>query len=737
MTPLSGPHINNFEAEKERLENAGRFRWFHWAIIIASFTLTITVWYYAYKQQAEKKRATFERYATQAVELVTERMAKYEDALASGAAALKAHDLDMTVKEWETFATALHIETKYPGINGIGLIDRVSPDERESYLTKQRLDRPDFKIHPAHDAAELFPIVYIEPVSTNAAAVGLDMAHEANRYTAARKARNTGEPQITGPIILVQDARKTPGFLFFQPYFKGPTPDTIEARQAAFGGLVYAPFIFDRLIEGTLKKENRLVSLKIEDDGTVLLNEHPTEDADFDPNPVFSQTVERPIYGRNWMFEIRTTKAFRSEMTNNKPWIILIGGLLLNFLLLGLFTLLIRSNRRAISFANRMSDGQKTVANRLNNIVENAVDGLMTITKTGRIESYNKACEDIFGYKTEDVLGRHVTLLVPGLKDSYEELYISPFEINPSLEKDKKIIGQGREIEGQKKNGVLIDLSVSISEIWDDGRALYNTIVRDITEQKQAQQALQRTLEDLTLSNQELEKFAYVASHDLKSPLRAIDNLSCWLEEDLESVMDEENKDRMSKLRGRVARMEKLLAALLAYSRAGRLAHVPPIVNAQTLVGEVRDTLDFPKEFSLVLDKSLEDIEIERMPMEQVFHNLISNAVKHHDKATGKITISGEETETGFKFFVKDDGPGIETNFHDKIFEMFQTLKPRDEVEGSGMGLAFVKKALYHHGGDITVQSEYGKGSIFVVTWPKNPRKRTHPAEESIKSVAA
>ena len=203
--------------EREKLIRAGRLQWFHWVVVGSSLILTIGAWYFSSSQVQEKVESRFQRESAQVVELITERMLKYEDGLWGGVAAIQGQGGDISHPDWLKVAKSLSIGEKYPGINGIGVIHRVAPEELSAYLEEQRNLRPDYAIHPRHEESEYLPITYIEPVATNAKAVGLDMAHETNRYTAAKKARDTGTAQITGPITLVQDAQKNRRVLVLRP----------------------------------------------------------------------------------------------------------------------------------------------------------------------------------------------------------------------------------------------------------------------------------------------------------------------------------------------------------------------------------------------------------------------------------------------------------------------------------------------------------------------------------------
>lgn len=222
-------------------------------------------------------------------------------------------------------------------------------------------------------------------------------------------------------------------------------------------------------------------------------------------------------------------------------------------------------------------------------------------------------------------------------------------------------------------------------------------------------------------SNEDLERFAYVCSHDLKSPLRAIDNLSQWIEEDLADALRGETKRHMDDLQKRVRRMEKLLDDMLEYARIGRKAQTgeSETIAGKTLVEDVIGLVAAPREFSIQANEGFERINVKRMPLQQVLCNLVQNAVKHHDKDAGTIVMDVEDSGSTYIFSISDDGPGIDPRYHQKIFEMFQTLKSRDQKEGSGMGLAIINRIIAERGGNITVESEEGKGATFRFAWPK------------------
>jgi PAS domain S-box-containing protein len=230
---------------------------------------------------------------------------------------------------------------------------------------------------------------------------------------------------------------------------------------------------------------------------------------------------------------------------------------------------------------------------------------------------------------------------------------------------------------------------------------------------------LTQTNAALEKRNQELDQFAYVTSHDLKAPLRAIANLSQWIEEDISELLTEDTRHQMDLLRGRVHRMEALINGLLQFSRSGRITTDKSLVDVAALLTEIVDSLAPPSDFTVEIAPNMPIFVTERLPLEQVFSNLIGNAIKHHPHLDGKVQISALDRGSTCEFTIADDGKGIAPEYHDKIFGIFQTLEPRDRNENTGIGLAIVKKIVEHHGGKIKIESQEGKGASFSFTWNK------------------
>jgi len=246
----------------------------------------------------------------------------------------------------------------------------------------------------------------------------------------------------------------------------------------------------------------------------------------------------------------------------------------------------------------------------------------------------------------------------------------------------------------------------------------------DITDRREAELELESKTGELERSNKDLEQFAYVASHDLKAPLRAIDVLIEWLKDDLEGHEVGDVQENLTLLEARTGRLGQLLDDLLAYSRAGRKVGGVRQVNIKSFVEDIGHLIAPPEGFQIVADDSLAlEFAAHHAPLETVFRNLLSNAIKHHpEPSKGVIKVYAKDQGDSVMFGVEDNGPGIPEEYADKVFKMFQTLQSRDEVEGSGMGLAIVQRIIDWQGGKIWFHPAAEGGVVFKFTWNKAPQ---------------
>lgn len=260
------------------------------------------------------------------------------------------------------------------------------------------------------------------------------------------------------------------------------------------------------------------------------------------------------------------------------------------------------------------------------------------------------------------------------------------------------------------------------------GMAMY----QDITANKQAEVALRNRAEELAQMtnileqtttilekrNSELDQFAYIVSHDLKAPLRAVANLCQWIEDDIDPHLTTDTRHQLQLMRKRVQRMEALISGLLQYSRIGRLQTELETVDVGELLIEIIDSLGLPSNIVTIIP-GMPKLQTERLLLEQVFTNLISNALKHNKDDNPQVVISAKEQENFYEFAVTDNGRGIAPELHDKVFIIFQTLGNHEQAENTGIGLAIVKKIVEDRGGKIFLESQIGKGATFRFTWLK------------------
>ncbi|MES1199906.1 MAG: PAS domain S-box protein [Pseudomonadota bacterium] len=392
-----------------------------------------------------------------------------------------------------------------------------------------------------------------------------------------------------------------------------------------------------------------------------------------------------------------------------------------------------------VRFQQTLLDLRTTAANldaserQLRAVVDNAVDGLITIDAKGLICSFNPACEHLFGYETAEVIGHNVSMLMPDPHRSSHDTFLARY--NGSGE--ARVIGAGgRELLARRKNGTVFPIDLSVCGFKLSGEAYFSGIIRDITARKDAEAALIAHTGALERSNKELDDFAYIASHDLKEPLRGIHNHARFLLEDNGERLDEESVRRLNRLMALSQRMERLVNDLLYFSRIGRQELAIQPMDIGVVVRDIENTLEHFLEENharIVLIEPLPLIVCDKTRVTELFRNLITNAVKYNDSEDKLIEIGVVEPRSPRSsapvFFVRDNGRGIAPEFHDEVFRIFKRLKSvGKEAEGTGVGLTFVKKIVERHGGKIWIESSPGLGATFLFTLEANRHERTAEA---------
>jgi len=382
-----------------------------------------------------------------------------------------------------------------------------------------------------------------------------------------------------------------------------------------------------------------------------------------------------------------------------------------------------------------------------------------------RIVDVNKATLEIFQAESkEELFVNLVRVFSDKSYDVFEELLISL-----TLAEGKYLFKSETVNKTLKGNEIYVDLQLTVASGYEDTWAKVLVSLTDITKRRQVETELekyrqnleeqvnQRTkeieektekveksrkaltylLEDVNNSweslqkvnmeyaaaNKELKEFAYIVSHDLKAPLRAISQLTQWISEDYSEAFDNEGKMQMDLILKRVKRMDGLIDGILSYSRVGRIREKQEYLDLNLLVNDVIDNIVPPDHFKIIIENKLPVVLRDSIRMEQVFQNLIGNAIKFMDKGEGIIKVGCTNEDAFWKFSISDNGPGIDKRYHDKIFRIFQTLTSRDEHESTGIGLTLVKKIIELYGGSVWVKSQTGQGATFFFTLPKKGEK--------------
>lgn len=346
---------------------------------------------------------------------------------------------------------------------------------------------------------------------------------------------------------------------------------------------------------------------------------------------------------------------------------------------------------------------------RLSSILETAVEAIVTMDEKGLIQSINPAAAQIFGYQRGEIIGRNISVIVPA-PNLLSPAYMSP---DATAAPDTERVGQSRELLGRRKDGSIVPLIMSVSETHTGNRVIYTAIMHDITKRK-------RFEEDLRRSNQELEQFAYIASHDLQEPLRMITSYLQLLERRYKGELNEEAGQFIATAVDGAARMRNLIQDLLSYSRVGtRGQELTPVSCGQVVQSVLNDLEVSVKESSAVITAdTLPTVNADELQLRQVFQNLIGNALKFQSEQPPRIHISAQPCRGEWVISIRDNGIGIEPKFFDRIFVIFQRLHAREQYPGTGIGLALCKRIVERHHGQIWVDSSPGKGSTFFFSLP-------------------
>jgi PAS domain S-box-containing protein len=344
-------------------------------------------------------------------------------------------------------------------------------------------------------------------------------------------------------------------------------------------------------------------------------------------------------------------------------------------------------------------------------VFETAPNGLVLVDESGVIVRTNARLNEMFGYAGDELVGQKIEILVPQRSRAAHPSLRAGFAAAPAA----RPMGEGRDLTGRRRDGVKIPIEIGLSAFATPRGRMSCASVVDITERKRSELKLRE-------ANAQLEEFSYVAAHDLRSPMRGIANLIEMIVEDFGADAPASAMKNLQRMRERVGSVERLIEDLLHYAHAGRRLTKFETIDLASVVNEIIANQSPPPGVCFECDLAVGTFMAVRTPLATVLRNLISNAVKHHDRDEMRIVVRSRGEGEFVTIDVEDDGPGIPAAAQERVFRLFQTLGKSDKT-GSGLGLAVVRRLVNVHGGSITLISADGqRGCMFRVRWPRHER---------------
>lgn len=605
-------------------------------------------------------------------------------------------------KEFKIFVDPMLKE--YPYLKAIGWLPRILDKDRmrfereldELFSGRTILESGEKGLIKANPKSEYFPVFYVEPLLGHDRAVGYDISSNAIRKEAANDAITSGATAISRRVVLVSETEKTYSVLIISPvYIKDKPLSSNKQKEQNTMGIVTGVVRINTLLEGSIHK-SALKNLHVE-----LVDTTASESEKmlyYSKNIADKSMLLRKPFtmgNRVWELIAYPTPYYLDKQMGWFKGILLLFFALLTGVVSVFFQMLHGKEYEIQKKYDRKSLQLSRTKRELELILHSSAEAVFSIDARGNVAFMNKAACALTGY-------------------SQEELLDSPL--------DGLIKGTSTEGVFKRKDGVQLPVDFLQAPIKDgnDKESGEVILVRDITMRKERDDNLNKYLKQLEKSNKELDEFAYTVAHDLSSPLQGLRALVTGISDDKETQLSKESRAYMGKLQKRLESLEGLVYGLLKFARAGQLSRSQTELSLCQIVDELSDKLRVKyKNFTVDTEAmAVDTIKADKAALMTVLKNLMENSVKHQDKSETLIVISTYQDEKWLHFKIEDDGPGIPEEYYTKIFQLFQANMSSAYTEGSGIGLAIVRRVLQTVDGRISVQSNEPRGVVFHVQWP-------------------
>ncbi|MDD4928356.1 MAG: CHASE domain-containing protein [Gallionella sp.] len=690
-----------------------------WVVLLTCLSLTCLAWYGLHAQTERHAREQFELHVRDVLDSIEVRMRQHEQILLGGVGLFDASDT-VAREDWHAYVERLNLGLHYPGIQGVGFSRVIEPAELAAHIASVRREGfPQYTVRPTGDRALYTSIVYLEPLSgRNLAAFGFDMFSEETRARAMRAAVDNDAPAITARVKLVQEThgKEQVGLLMYLPvYRKGMPTATKVQRWRALTGFVYSPYRVDDLMAGILNNRKLMLDFSLYDGASEADSARMFVSTTEVHKPLMSVSRTLNVYGNVWTVRLGSRpeleEAFRSPL--NAVILMLGAGISALFFVLVSFLISRREHAEEMALAmtadirkneQKLRDSEASLAA----ILDNVLDGIITINELGIVESFNKSAENIFGYAAVDVIGNNISMLMPEPYHTEHDGYLHNY-LSTGI---RKIIGIGRQVEGLRRDGSTFPLELSVSRMQLGSRLLFTGVVRDVTERVRIERMK--------------SEFISTVSHELRTPLTSIrgslgllaGGVAGELSEQARMLIDiaHKNSERLILLVNDILDMEKIEAGKMDFNPAP-VALMPMLVQAIEGNRAYGEQLKVNYELAGVVPDLHVHVDANRL--QQVLANLLSNAAKFSPPGD-KVLVSATSDGCRVRVAVTDHGSGIEEAFRSQIFQKFAQADASDTRKkgGTGLGLSITRAIVEQMGGSIGFDSHPEVYTTFWVEFP-------------------